>query len=102
MTIGTYVRAGATLLLLTAGCSSEPPEWIWWQPGFAAAQFAIDRDGCQALAREMVRIPTPTYIDVLRRKDLRRKFVIGCLHTKGYRQYLRQDLAPSDQETLEI
>jgi len=102
MTIGTSAHAWAALLLLTTACSSEPPERIWWQPGYAPAQFAIDRNQCQALAREKVRIPIPTYLDVLRRKDLRRKFVIGCLYTKGYRQYLREDLAPSDQETLEV
>ena len=34
----------AVTLALTffIGCSTEPPDEIWWQPGYAAAQFAAD------------------------------------------------------------
>lgn len=88
--------------LVAGGCASEPPEQVWWQPGYSADQFAIDRSDCWASARVNVQMPTPTYLDVMQKKKLQRKFVVGCLYTKGYRQYRLDELAPEIRDSLEV
>lgn len=90
--------------IVLASCTSEPPEWIWWRPGFTAQQFDADSTACRTDAREQAQIPTPTYIEALRKKKIERQLFVNCLYAKGYQLYRRDDLAPDDgaPDTLEV
>ena len=89
---------------VTVACAPEPPERIWWRPGFSNEQFAADQSDCRARAQDLAQIETPTYLEVLRQQALKREYYVACLRAKGYRIYERDENAPGDgaPDTLEV
>lgn len=87
-----------------AACATDPPERIWWRPGFTFEQFAADQKVCRAAASAGSDIPTPTYAEVLRKKELKRQYYVICLRAKGYQLYERDDSIPDGgaPDTIEV